>query len=293
MSRRRLREGETGMILVNVLMFVAIASGLVLLLINREELALDRGLRTREAARALAVARGGELSAVMALRRDAVASPDEDSPAEPWAKLSEKGAPIEGGTFDLAIADAEGRFNINMLRSGEAGAVVMFQTIGREVGLTPEQIVEAIAYVRLRGPVTDLRPMRMAGFDPKAVDRLERLVTALPGETQINLNAADPEMLNLLFRDPLIAARLAEIRARNGRLTLEDLSDQNASLPWGASFRSNTFWVRTRATIGGTSQQIATLIQRRRLPDKTIAVDPVERWRGAAVPPGVPALPVR
>ena len=293
MSRRRLREGETGMILVNVLMFVAIASGLVLLLINREELALDRGLRTREAARALAVARGGELSAVVALRRDAVASPHEDSPAEPWARLSEKGAPIEGGTFDLAIADAEGRFNINMLRSGEAGAVVMFQTIGREVGLTPEQIVEAIAYVRLRGPVTDLRPMRMAGFDPEAVDRLERLVTALPGETQINLNAADPEMLNLLFRDPLIAARLAEIRARNGRLTLEDLSDQNASLPWGTSFRSNTFWVRARATIGGTSQQIATLIQRRRLPDKTIAVDPVERWRGAAVPPGVPALPVR
>ena len=47
MSRGR---DEEGMILVNVLMFVAIAAGLVLLMINREELALDRGLRTREAA---------------------------------------------------------------------------------------------------------------------------------------------------------------------------------------------------------------------------------------------------
>lgn len=281
------------MILVNVLMFVAIASGLVLLLINREELALDRGLRTREAARALAVARGGELSAVVALRRDAADSPDEDSPAEPWARLSENGAPIEGGSFDLAIADAQGRFNINALRSGEAGSVVLFQTIAQEVGLTPEQIIQAITYVRLQGPVTDLRPMRMAGFDPKAVDRLERLVTALPGKTQINLNAADPEMLRILFRDPLVAARLAEVRARNGRLTLKDLTDQNVTLPWGTSFRSDTFWVRTRATIGGTSQQIATLIQRRRLPDQTMSVDPVERWRAAAVPPGAPALPVR
>ena len=67
-----MKRGEEGMILVNVLMFVAIAAGLVLLMINREELALDRGLRTREAARALAIVRGGELSAVVALRRDAI-----------------------------------------------------------------------------------------------------------------------------------------------------------------------------------------------------------------------------
>jgi general secretion pathway protein K len=56
MSRR---QGEEGMVLVNVLMFVAIAAGLVLVMINREELALDRALRTREAARALAIVRGG------------------------------------------------------------------------------------------------------------------------------------------------------------------------------------------------------------------------------------------
>jgi general secretion pathway protein K len=284
-------EEEAGLILVNVLMFVAIASGLVLLMINREELALDRALRTREAARALAVVRGGELSAVVALRRDAVTSPDEDSMAEPWAKLSERAAPIEGGSFDLAIADAEGRFNINALRSGEAASIVLFQTIGHEVGLTPEQIVQAITFVRLRGPVTDLRPMRLAGFDPKAVDRMERLVTALPGTTAINLNAADVEMLRLLFRDPLVAQRLDEVRARNGRLTLKDLTDQNVTMPWGTSFKSDTFWVRTRATIGGTSQQIAALIQRRKLPDGTPVVAAVERWRGAALPPGVPVLP--
>jgi general secretion pathway protein K len=280
------------MILVNVLMFVAIAAGLVLLMINREELALDRGLRTREAARALAIVRGGELSALVALRRDGEQAPEVDHVGEPWAKLAENGAPIEGGSFDLAIADAEGRFNINSVRTGEVSSTILFQTIGSEVGLTPEQIVAAVEYVRLQGPVTDLRPLRLAGVEPKVADRLERLVTALPGTTTLNLNAADEEMLALLFRDPLVAQRLVEVRTRQGYLTAKDLTDQNVSLPRGTSFRSNTFWVRTRATIGGTSQQAATLIQRRRRDDGTVEAVPVERWRNAAVPPGAPPLPM-
>jgi general secretion pathway protein K len=288
---KRVRETEAGMILVNVLMFVAIASGLVLLLINREELALDRALRTREAARALAVVRGGELSAVVALRRDMVTAPNEDSLSEPWAKVSEKGAPIEGGSFDLAIADAEGRFNLNSLRAGDAGAVVLFQTIAKDVGLTAEDVVKAVTYIRLYGPLTDVRPIRLAGFDPEAAARMERLVTALPGATSINLNAADPEMLRVLFRDPLAASRLAEIRARNGKLTLKDLSDLDLSMPWGTSFRSGTFWVRTRATIGSTSQQAAVLIQRVQHPDGKIAVGVVERWRGASIPREAPVFP--
>lgn len=288
MSRR---DDESGMILVNVLMFVAIAAGLVLLMIEREELALDRALRTREAARALAVVRGGELSAVVALRRDAEVSPDVDHLGEGWAKLSERAAPIEGGTFDLAIADAEGRFNINAVRSGDAPSFILFNTIAAEAGLTPEQTVAAVAYVRAQGPVTDLRPLRLAGVEPEIAARLERLVTALPGKTALNLNAADPELLAILFHDPAVAQRLAAVRERQKFLTLKDLTDQGATMPWGASFRSNTFWVRTRATIGDTAQQGAALIQRRRAADGTVEVVPVERWRGAAVPPGAPPLP--
>lgn len=286
------KDDEAGLILVNVLMFVAIAAGLVVIMINREELALDRGLRSREAARAQAIVRGGELSALVALRRDAEVAPEVDHVGEPWAKLSESGAPIDGGTFDLAIADAEGRFNINALRVGDVASMILFQAIGNAVGLTPEQVIAATEYVRLRGPVTDLRPLRLAGIDPQVADRLERLVTALPGTTALNINAADQEMLSILFRDPQVAARLAAVRERQGFLTLDDLSREHVTMPWGASFRSNTFWVRTRATIGGTSQQAATLIVRRHTSDGKVQVFPVERWRNAAVPPGAPPLPL-
>lgn len=286
-------DDQAGMILVNVLMFVAIASGLVLLMVNREELALDRGLRMREAARAQAIVRGGELSALVALRRDAETAGDVDHRGEPWAKLAENAAPIEGGTFDLAIADAEGRFNINSVRTGEAGAVVLLQEIANDIGMPPEQVVAAIQYVRLQGPVTDLRPLRLAGIAPKMADQLERVVTALPGITAINLNAAEPELMRILFKDPLIASRLVAIRARQGYLTLKDLNDQHVTLPWGTSFKSNSFWVRTGATIGSTRQQEATLIQRRRNEGGKMEVVAVERWRNAAVPPGVPAFSAR
>jgi general secretion pathway protein K len=282
---------DQGMILVNVLMFVAIATGLVLLMITREEVALDRSLRVREAARAMAAVRGGELSALVALRRDAATAPEVDSAAEPWATLSESGAPIEGGSFDLAIADAEGRFNVNLLRSGNAAATILFQEVARAAGLDEDQTVKAIEAVRLAGPFTDLRPLRAAGFAPEVLAKLQGMVTALPGETGININAATPEVLLILFRDPVVVERLMAVRARNGALTMTDLADQNVSLPLGASFRSNTFWVRTRATIGDTVQQGATLIQRRQA-DGVTEVWPVERWLNAAVPPDAPPFAV-
>lgn len=286
-----MRDDEQGMILVNVLMFVAIASGLVLLMISREELAIDRSLRGREAARAAAIVRGGELSAIAALRRDAIDAPDVDHAAEPWAAIGARGAAIDGGSFDLAVADAEGRFNVNSLRSGAVEPVLLFQKLAAIAGLNEDQTTQAIAYVRTQGPVSDTRPIRLIpGADPRAIERLERMVTALPAPTSVNLNAADQELLGLLFDDPLVAERLVALRKRNGQITLRDLSDLRVTQPPGTSFRSSTFWVRVRATIGETMQDGATLIQRRRIDESSIETVPVARWRNAAVPPEAPAI---
>ncbi len=285
------RDDEQGMILVNVLMFVAIASGLVLLMIGREELALDRALRSREAARAAAVVRGGELSALAALQRDALATPQVDHAGEAWASIGANGATIDGGTFDLAVSDAEGRFNVNMLRSGDAVPVILFQKLARIAGLDEQQTVEAIAYIRTQGPVSDIRPIRLIpGADPAAIARLERMVTALPGKTTINLNAADQELLAFLIGDPLAAQRIVAIRKRNGQITLRDLSDLKVSQPPGTAFSSSTYWVRVRAKVGDTTQQGATLIQRRRSAQGAVTTVPVARWRNAALPPEAPAV---
>jgi general secretion pathway protein K len=166
--------------------------------------------------------------------------------------------------------------------------VILFATIARELGMTDEQIDSAVQYVRLSGPVNDLRGIALLGLDAETMARFQRLVTALPGQTTINLNAADEEMLGFLFRDPAAAARLVKIRARQGFLSPKDLADEKVNLPWGTSFRSTTFWVRTRATIGGTSQQQAVLLRRRVDKQGKVEVVSVARWRNAGIPAEAP-----
>jgi len=287
---RDVDQRESGMILINVLLFVAIASGLVLLMINREELALDRALRSTDAARALAVARGGETSAVVALRRDLVTSPDLDYPGEAWGALQERGAKIDGGSFDLSLADAQARFNINNLLEHDASDLMVFRKIALFAGLSEEQALAAAQLVRQYGPVSDLRPLRLTGIDPQVADRLEALVTALPGKRDINLNSASPELLALLFSDPEMVQRLIALRAQRGYLTRADFDDKSLYLQPGTGFRSDMFWVHSGVTIDGTRQEEAALIVRGRDKQGNPHAAAVERWRNTAIPPEVPGF---
>ncbi len=282
---------EQGMILINVLLFVAIASGILLLMISSEDSALERASRMREAARAQAVARGGETSAVVALRRDALSAPDTDNATEPWAALAERAAPIEGGSFDLAIADAQGRFNVNAVMSGDAGAVMMLGRVGAAAGLPASDVPKAVQLIRLSGPISDLRPLRLAGFDAATLTRLSGLITALPFETQINLNAATEPVLALLLDDPAAAATLIAERQRRGYLTPDDFRALRITVPPGAGFTSSLFWVRTRVRIGDTSQQLTSLIARERDPQQRLRVAVIGRWTGASPPDQAPPLP--
>jgi len=278
------------MILVNVLLFVAIASGILLLMISAEDSGLERGLRMREAARAQAIARGGEVSAIVALRRDAAVAPDTDNRGEPWATLAERGAPIEGGTFDLAIADAQDRFNINALMQPDPVAMATLLKIAAAAGMTPEQVDKAAGAIRAVGPLGDLRPLGALGLSAAQVARLSGLLTALPYEGKINLNAASEDMLGVLTGDPMAARRIVALRERQGYLTAADLASLDVPMPQGTGLTSNLFWVRTRVRIGDTSQQVTSLIARKDdgAGGKTAVV--VGRWTGASAPLQAPAL---
>ena len=289
MAKRPIPADEQGMILVNVLLFVAIASALVLLMINREELALDRTSRLREAARAAAIVRGGELSAVTALRRDMIAAPDSDDATEAWAAIADSNVRIDGGSFDLAVADAQGRFNLNNLRSNDAVELGLFNRITEAAGLSIEQRALVYGYVIDHGPIIDLRPLRLAGLEADKAARLEAMVTALPDHTKVNINAAPAELMAVLFADVTKAAQLDGVRAAKGVLSAQDLTDAKVTLPPNAGFTSRDFWVHTRVRIGDTAQQSAALIQRRRSQvDGTPDVVVVQRWLNTAIPPGVP-----
>jgi len=283
-------SSERGVILVNVLLFVAIASGIVMLMIRAGDAALDRGLRMREAARAQAILHGGELSAIVALRRDGVVGPASDNLAEPWAALGETAAPIEGGTFSLAIADAQARFNVNMLATGDPAARDTLARIAAALALPPALAAQAAEALRLAGPVADLRPLRQVAIAPETRARLAGLITALPYPTRINANTASEDLLAILLGDPVAAHALVARRARQGYLTPADFSGENMTVPGPIGFTSDAYWVRTRVTIGATTQQRTSLLIRARNADGTVSVRAVARWRGAAAPDQAPPL---
>jgi general secretion pathway protein K len=283
-------SSEQGMILVNVLMIVALAASVLALMLSSEDGALQRSTRLREAARANALAHGGELSAISALRRDAAVAPQSDTLSEPWANIADAGVAIEGGTFEFVVGDAQARYNINALARGDILSRDVFARIVAAAGLAPEMGVTIAALLEFGGPVTDLAALRQAGIGDGDIAKLAVFLTALPEDAPVNVNTASEPLLAVLLANRSVARTLVARRERGGGLTSDDLAAARVILPPGTGFTSRYFWARGRVTIGHTSQQLVSLLQRRMAGERPEVIA-IARWRGAAVPVQAPPLP--
>jgi general secretion pathway protein K len=278
------------MILVNVLMIVALAASVLALMLSGEDGALQRSTRLREAARANAIARGGELSAISALRRDALVNPDSDDLSEAWANIADAGVKIEGGTFAFVIGDAQARYNINALARGDILSRDVFARIVVAAEISPEAAVRIATLLEFGGPVADLAGLRQVGIDERDIAKLAVFLTALPEDAPVNINTASEPLLAVLLNNPSVARTLVARRERGGGLTRDDLAAARVILPPGTGFTSRYFWARGRVTIGDTSQQLVSLLQRRMTGERPEVIT-IARWRGAAVPIQAPPLP--
>lgn len=277
------------MILVNILALIALASAIVAMMLADQEQGVDRGLRFREASQAAVLARAGEMSAVVALRRDLLEAPQSDHLKEPWAKVIQQQTAIGGGTFTLSISDAQSRFNLNNL--GQAGAVpaTAFASMAAALQLDPAILARIGAVIQGTGPLLRLSQLRDLGVDDATMRRLAPLVTVLPGSTPVNVNTASEALLALLTGSPAAARMLVSQRDRAGFLTPEDIAALSLSLPPSSGFTSSHYWVRTTVTVGDTSQTLTSLVMRVTRDGRSEVVT-AGRWRGAAAPDQVPPI---
>ena len=280
-------EADGGVILLNVLIIVALASAVVMLMISSQDSALARTQRFREAAQATAYARAGELSARTALRRDGLEAPATDHLREAWASVSNDNVRIAGGRFSLAVADAQARFNVNSLVLGGLAAEGTLARIAERMKLPADVAPRIAALVRATGPVSDLGALGYAGLSPDTLVKLSAEVTALPGRTDINVNTASEELLGAVFGNPVAARILAARRARLGYLTTDDLKAARVVMPAGAGFTSDHFLVQTDVTVGDTAQHLTSLLERRR-DDAGVTVVAIARKRNVAELRGAP-----
>lgn len=257
------------MILVGVLAMVAVAASLVTLMLAAEVPALDRVERFGDAARALAIARGGEASVIAALRRDA--TPDSDTPAD-WRLVSQQGTSIADGSFSLAIDDAQSRLNVNATTEPVLAAVAAAR------GLPGDTAARITRFIARRGAIADLSDLVGAGLSPAAIDALRPLLTALPGAAPLNLNSASEEVLAILIGDPAAARLLVARRTAAGCLTFDDLALLGVNVPT-PNFSSDHVFATTTVTIGVTRQRLTSLIERRRV-ESHIEIAVLARTRG-------------
>jgi len=285
-----MRRGEDGMALVSVLLIVALAAALLAIMLSGEDASLQRATRLAETARARAIARGGEASAVAALRRDLAAAPASDDATEAWAHIADRDARIDGGRFSLVIADAAGKLDLNPLIRRDPLTLQRLSVLAGTLRLPPDAAQHIADLMAVTGPIADISELAPAGLDQAAIARLAAVATALPMPTMLNLNAAPEPVLGMLVDNPAAAHALATRLARNGKLTADDFAAEHVRVPPGAGFASPFYWVRSRVTIGDTAQQLASLLERRQSRAGTPEVMVIGRWRGSAIPVQAPPL---
>ncbi len=269
-----------GMILLNVLLVLAVASVAVLIMVSTQDIEVQRSTRLRDAAQASAYARAGELSAITTLRRDALVAAGTDNLAELWAQLGQQDIAVPGGRFALAIEDEQSRFNLNAMHSGESAPITLFQSIGAALNIDPVSMIRIASVVRVAGPLTDDGLIAAGGVPRADLDKLRPWVAILPEDATINLNTVGLPLLSLMTRDPEVARKLIEVRARNGMLTPADLATEGAPTLAGTGFTSNHYRVITTVTVGDVTQALDSRIARIRR-DRTVDVVVTGRRRTA------------
>jgi general secretion pathway protein K len=215
---------------------------------------------------------------------------------QPWA-LPLPPTPIENGSIQGRIVDAQGLLNVNSLGLPGAQATIdrtRFERLFARLNLPRAWLdviadwVDADSDVRPGGaedawyraqpapalaanaPIVRLAEMSvLRGFTPDAAVALASYVTALPGETNLNVNTAPPPVLAAAVNGLSDDALTALVAARNER-PFATVADFRSRLPPGASIDSETgfavasdyFLVTVVARQGPAMAQARALLKR-------------------------------
>lgn len=257
------RDGEQGVVLVYVLVLLALTSSVVVAMVSLSENSIRRSQRFSEAGQAQALIAAGEASALIALRRDMAEAPKVDHAGEPWGRIGQQAVAIEGGSFSLEIADAQGLYNLNGVAKGGVLAQQRLRALVAAVGLPPDvaaRLIATLAAGRDLARFSDLA--ERTGMTGAQTATLAGVATVLPGQSEVNINSAPVAVLAALLNNPGQARLLVARRTRNGFLSPLDVTGADVILPPGLGFRSEFFRLRVTVRIGDTVQATDALIQR-------------------------------
>ncbi|MBC7476484.1 MAG: general secretion pathway protein GspK [Pseudorhodobacter sp.] len=238
-----------------VLVILALCSAVVVAMVTVSEGSIARSRSYDEAAAAGSLVSAGEVTALIALRRDMVASPGLDHGREAWAQVNQADVAIADGRFSLTLRDAQGLFNLTNLATEGILAQNRLADILSALGLKAD----------LATQIVDARPARLTDLQlsPDDLAILRTMVTVLPQASTVNVNTASAPLLSVLLKNPVQAKLLEVRRAKQGFLTPEDVSGLGIVLPAGLGFSSVYFDLTVTAQVGDTVVMETALVARR------------------------------
>jgi general secretion pathway protein K len=290
-------NGERGVALVTALLVVALASVAAVGMATRLHVDMRRSANLLHGEQAYAYAIAAESWAQVILKRDADNN-NTDSEHDDWATALPPIA-VEGGLVDGLVEDLQGRFNLNNLvdKSGAVNtpALDFFKRLLENLKLDPEiatalvdwidadinetlpggaedgtYLLAVPPYRAANRPLVDISELRLVqGYTPEVITALAPHVTALPDDTQININTATPEVLLALHPaldgarvDSLIAEREGQAYATVNDFLAEPAFSGGVTPAMVLSVDSTWFQVLTDVIVGSGRARLKSLLYR-------------------------------
>lgn len=213
-----MKRRQSGIAVLTAILVVAVTAAAATMMLSQQSAMLDQTTLVSSRAQADQYATAGLDWARGVLVQDARSS-TLDALDEGWAQPI-VGLPVERAVVAGAIADEQGKFNLNNLvdkgRRSEPD-VQLFRNLLTGLGLSPElsePVVEWILpggsdayylslprpYRSAHGPLTQVDELhRIRGFDARAIEALRPHVTALPDRTALNGNTVNARVLAAAF----------------------------------------------------------------------------------------------
>lgn len=251
---------DSGVILIQVLVVLAIGSAITVLMFTSQTPLLDRAGRSAAALQGEALTFGAEKSVVLALQRDMKTAPETDHYQEDWNAVAQSNVTLQTGTFSVAIVDVQSRFNLNILTEPGVVQSQIFLRLTRSLDL-PDSVASVVAqHLASRGAVQTLD--EITALDVTARATLAPHVVALPNAAQINLNTANATVIAAVLGNTAAARQLVKQRDKTGFMTPQDLRNAGVLVTNGAGFTSQFFDVTSRADVDGVSITLTSRIAR-------------------------------
>ncbi len=285
---------ERGVAVITAILIVAVAASAATLMLAQQSAMMDQAMLISSRAQADLYARAGIDWARGVLAQDSRAV---DSLDETWAQPI-AALPVERALVSGAIADEQGKFNLNnLVRDNQRSNpdVARFQALLRLLGLAPE-LADAVLdwidensdlessagaedayYLSLAKPYRAANAAmaqveelyRVRGFDAATVAKLRPYVTALPENTLVNANTASQAVLRAVLPVQVSSEAIAKFvqergtkPARSRDELAQRLQQQTTAALAAADVKSDFFSVRVQVAQDDVELSSEALLRR-------------------------------